>query len=153
MIIRKATKKDRLVLEKMFMELARYEHRLNKLKTADKKTQDFLSKNLPRWLTQKNYFIFIAEEGKKPIGYIFGWKEYISEAYRNPHVGYICDCYVNPEHRGNCVGKKLVARLLSEFKKLGLKEAKLTVLSCNPACKIWERLGFKEEYKEMRKLF
>jgi ribosomal protein S18 acetylase RimI-like enzyme len=152
MIIRKAGMKDITSLKEMMLELAKYEHKISKLKTANSRTSKFISENLPKWLSKKDYFIFIAEDNNKTIGYIFGWKEYVSEAFRNAYVGYICDCYVSEKYRGKGISRKLLEILLKQFRKIGLKEAKLTVLSANPAVNIWNKIGFKEENKEMRLL-
>jgi len=151
-VIRKATIKDIPSLIKMMMSIAKFERKLNSLKNADKKTLKFFSENLAKWLAEKDYYFFIAYSNDKPVGYIFGWKEYISEAYRNPYVGYICDCYIDEKQRGKGISRKLFEILTSEFKKIGLKELKLIVLSNSPAVQIWEKMGFKEEYKEMRLL-
>ena len=150
MRIRKATKKDSSSLKDMMMALAKYEHDITSLKTANSETEKFISKYIPEWLAKEDHFIYIAEDNNKDIGYIFGWKEYVSEAYRNAYVGYICDCYVDEKQRGKGIAKKLVDRLLKQFKDIGLKEAKLIVLKDSPAVQVWNKLGFKEEYTEMR---
>jgi ribosomal protein S18 acetylase RimI-like enzyme len=152
MKIRKAVKKDIPALIELFMALAKNESKISHLKRADKKTREFFAKGLPKWIPRKNNVLLIAEDKDKPVGYIFGWKEYISEEYKNPYVGYICECYVDKKYRGQGIAQRLLEKINSSFKKMGLKEAKLIVGSKNPSRKVWEHLGFKEEYKEMRKL-
>jgi len=152
MKIRQATKKDIPKLKEMMMSLARFEHKITSLKTANRTTQSFLANYLPKWISSKKYIIYIAEEKDKIAGFVFGWKEDVTAAYRNRYVGYICDCYVEEKYRGKGFGKALTNRLLAKFKKMGIKEAKLIVLSKSPSVDVWKNLGFCEEYKEMRKL-
>lgn len=150
--IRKATERDFDVLLENMFNICIYESKLSPVKVANKKTRAFLKKNLKSWITSKKYIFLVAEIDGKIEGYILGWKEYISEAFRNSYVGYICDCYVSESYRGKSIGKKLVKAITLEFKKIGIKELKLTVLTNSVSVKIWEKLGFKNVYSEMRRL-
>ena len=150
--IRPATPKDSNILLEMMFNICTYESKLSPVKIANEKTKKFLKKNLKTWITNKKYIFLVAEVDKKIAGYILGWKEYVSEAFRNNYVGYICDCYIDESFRGQSIGRKLTESITLKFKKLGLKEIKLTVLTNSISAKIWEKLGFENIYYEMRKL-
>jgi len=46
------------------------------------------------------------------------------------------------------ISRKLFEILTSEFKKIGLKELKLIVLSNSPAVQIWEKMDLRKNIKK-----
>jgi ribosomal protein S18 acetylase RimI-like enzyme len=58
------------------------------------------------------------------------------------------DIVVNPDFRGKGYGKKIVETIISWGKNQGAEIAYLQVMLNNPvALKLYEKIGFKEEYK------
>lgn len=58
--------------------------------------------------------------------------------------------FVDPAQRGKKIGEKLVAATSAKFKKMGIRQYKITILSSNPrGIKFYERIGFKKsgQYK------
>ncbi len=150
--IRKATLKDRDTLLKMMFKICIYESKISPVKVANSRTKYFLKKNINSWITNKEYLFLVAEIEDNIEGYIFGWREYVTEACRNNYVGYICDCYVNEKFRKQAICKKLIEEITTKFKKKKIKELKLIALKGSISVKIWKKIGFKEIYSEMRKV-
>ncbi len=152
MIIKKATESDMPILLKFMMDLQRYEHMISNRVRADEKTKNMFKHFIRKRINNPNYVFLIAIENGKPAGIITGWKEDVSNAYKNKHIGYICQLIVNPLFQRRKIGKKLFDEISMEFKKMGLRELKIEVLfKNNKGIKFWQSCGFKNLYREMRK--
>jgi diamine N-acetyltransferase len=153
MLIRKATNNDTDAIINFMMELRKLEHKLTDFVNDNQKTREFLlNEFILKRLGNKDYFFFVAEDNKKIIGIIIGWKEFISPVYKNENVLYLCDAIVDPLYRGKGIGKKLTMALESEAKKVGLKEAVLEVLLSNvDSIDFWKRMNYDPIYMKMRK--
>ncbi|MES2857523.1 MAG: GNAT family N-acetyltransferase [Bdellovibrionota bacterium] len=93
------------------------------------------------WLTRVRRFAesqeavcFIAFNDDAPAGIVAC---FVSETPQ------MVQMWVEPEHRGNQVGEKLISELKSWVKAIGFREIKAWVRDSNqPAISLYERLGF-----------
>jgi len=82
---------------------------------------------------------FVAERGGRVVGYL--------TSALSPFVsrGRIVDLAVAAECQGRGVGRRLIETALARFRRLGLKQAKIETLTCNPVGRhLYPAVGFKE---------
>ena len=92
-------------------------------------------------------FLFVAKNGKKPVGFAYGTVFWDFQFEVSQSIGLINDVYVLPEFRGKGIGQKLVIECLKKLKKEGIDLVRLTVLKHNEsAVRLYEKLGF-ETYR------
>lgn len=102
-------------------------------------------------LKKPRSYIFAAKEKDKLIGLVAAYQE---EGKKCLHVAYIWGVYVNKEHRGKGIAKKLMKKLIEELKKNGFIKAKLNVTTIQTvAFNLYKSLGFRPVgilHKEMK---
>ncbi len=93
------------------------------------------------YLKDKSYLIFIAFDGKTPIGY--GQINHIDYHNYSCEVGFC----VAPEFQGRGYGKILTKRIINySIKELKMHRIYLEVFTTNKkAIKLYEKIGFKKE--------
>lgn len=89
-------------------------------------------------------FGVVAEDGARPVG--AAWCRQLTA--EDPGWGYVSDdvpemaIAVVPGRRGEGIGADLVAALVDEAKRRGVRAISLSVEQANPAARLYERLGF-----------
>lgn len=147
--IRKFKKSDLKNINKLVMELDRYESEWWPYAVVSQ------NKSL-RWLKsrlKKNRAeIFLALDGKKLIGFALGWVEKSDYHTRIKKWGYLSHIYVSPKYRRKGIGMLLVKKMIGWFKKNKMKYITLWVFWQNDlGKKVWRSLGFKESEILMQK--
>lgn len=88
--------------------------------------------------------IILASEEGKPVGYCWTTMSLEENAATGTSKGHIYMLGVDPDYRGQGVGRQLLLAGLSYLKSRGCKVAELTVDSQNrAACVLYESVGFK----------
>lgn len=110
-----------------------------------KDKQAIFNETVQEWLTNPEYFFFVAEEERKIIGYIVGQ---IKD--RDPRVmdkeGYINDWFVKKKWRSKGVGMSLYNMLLKEFQDQACNRLGLyTNIRNKKTIDFYHKLGFIDE--------
>lgn len=152
--IRKATLKDARAVARLIEELTKFEKRIDAtFKTLDGKQLDEFEAYTKRAIRGgKGRFILVAEAEGKLIGYLYGEVRPRPRVFTIKQIGFINDLFVLPKYRNKGIGKMLTEKALKIFRKKKLKHVCLNAMSGNEnALKAYEKLGFKEYRKELRK--
>jgi GNAT superfamily N-acetyltransferase len=91
-----------------------------------------------------------GEEGT-PAGVMEASVVGLYEVFRPRSVLHIHSLYVQPGHRGQGLGRRLVEAGLEWGRRRGCVEAELNVLVGNPARRLYEKLGFQTFELELRR--
>ena len=152
--IRKATLKDAKAVAKLIEELTKFEKRIDAaFKTLDGKQLDEFEAYTKRAIRRGNgRFILVAKAENNLVGYLYGEVRERPRVYTVKQIGFINDLFILPEYRNTGIGKELTEEALKIFRKKKLKHVCLNAMSGNQnALKAYEKLGFKEYRKELRK--
>lgn len=107
-------------------------------------TPEDWKKWLMKYLAQDQSNLFVAQEGKKPIGMVACRREILE---RLEHTGTVVSLGVLPDYRGRGTGEALMVRLINWAKLKGkIRRLQLEVFSDNQeAVALYQKLGFKKE--------
>jgi GNAT superfamily N-acetyltransferase len=134
-IIRKADENDIPSIQKFIVKLAEFE----KLSDQVIATEQNLRENI---FGKKPYAeIIIAEIDKRAVGFALFFHNY--SAFLGKPGLYIEDLYVNPEYRGEGVGKMLIAHCAKIAKERDCGRLEWSVLKWNPARRLYDKLNAK----------
>ncbi len=159
MKIRKATRKDIPLLARKWIEFEDYQRSLWKGKK--KKLNDvfeemkgdpkkYFEKEISSHLRMKNSVYLIAEENGEFLGYISFSIKKRSPIQKLEKEGRLHYAYIEKEHRGKGIFKKLLKEAKKWFKEKGIKYWTLSVSPENPrAHKLYKELGFVDKEIEM----
>jgi len=87
---------------------------------------------------------FVAERGGRVVGYV--------TSALSPFVsrGRIADLAVAADCQGRAVGRRLIETAIARFRRLGLKQAKIETLTCNPVGQhLYPAVGFTEVVRQI----
>jgi len=151
--IRKAALADALILTKMIKDFNRLEEEIEPIfKKLDNKKINDLKKDIKRGIVGKQGEFILVAEGEKIWGFIFCETKKRPTIFKIKKIGFVKDLYIVPTHRKKGLGKRLVKEAEKRFKKKKLKYVGLTSLISNKnALKAYDKMGFKEYKKELRK--
>lgn len=144
MRIRKATKKD-------VDEIAELTHQLFMSQINDCHVDFNLRKNfktiqkkcISEDLKKSKKAFFVAEEGGKIAGFIYGKIEKDPPVFVEKEKGHVGQLFVREGYRNMGLGKKLFAELKKWFKKKKMKSLRIYVARCNVGAKrMYKSLGF-----------
>lgn len=101
---------------------------------------------------EDHLFLIAGPEGEaaSPAGLIEASIVGREEFFRPTSVLHIHSLYVQPSHRGQGLGERLLKAGLEWGKRKGCLEAELNVLVGNPARRLYENLGFEAVELRMR---
>lgn len=101
---------------------------------------------------EDHIFLLTVSEGieEEPVGVIEASVVCPSEIFQPKSVLHIHSIYVEPSHRGEGIGQRLLEAVLEWGREKGCVEAELSVLARNPAKKLFENAGFEVFELEMR---
>lgn len=87
---------------------------------------------------------FVAEMGGRVVGFVT--TTILEDASR----GTIADLAVAADWQGRGLGRRLILRALERFRQLGLKQAKIETLACNPVGQhLYPSVGFREVVRQI----
>jgi len=99
-----------------------------------------IKKLLPIEKTKFKSFIFVAEENKQIVGFI--WANFIQYAFSK--FGYIEELFVKKQFRSKGIGRSLVKTIMKKFKDLKVAAVFVTTEKENKeAIELYQKLGFK----------
>ncbi len=149
MKIIQATKRDAVVLKKLFANSLQEERKFNNNIDLENGINHF-ERIFPELFKENVYFL--AEDEEKIVGFIGGKIERKSEFYKNRRIGAIYDLFVEQKYRGRKIGTRLIKTFISWLKTKKIKIIEIDVSPKNrTAIKLYENLGFKESNIQMRK--
>lgn len=154
MKIREATKKDMASLKNLFYESMKEINRFydDNGGIGLKNVKNYLNKsgNFGKLFKQRKWFL--AEAGGKVVGFIDGKIEKKDAFFRERKRGAIYHLFIDEEYRNKGIGTELVKALVSWFRKNKIKTIELDVSQKNKtAVKLYEKIGFKESYMQMKR--
>lgn len=97
-----------------------------------------------RGLNQPKHSIFVVEEEENVCGFISGGKNRATQGKEAEYEGEIYAIYLLKEAQGKGYGTKLVAALMDDFQREGIRSIVVWVLADNPSRRFYERLGGKK---------
>jgi ribosomal protein S18 acetylase RimI-like enzyme len=150
--IRRATPEDLPAIGKLGALLVRLHHDFDPQRfiAASPKTEAGYAWFLGTQLEESNVIILVAERSDKVIGYTYasmeGW-DYM--ALRSP-AGVLSDIVVDPEYRGQGIGRLLLDATLAELKSRGAPRVVLSTAEGNDRAQhVFEQAGFRRTMIEM----
>jgi ribosomal protein S18 acetylase RimI-like enzyme len=89
--------------------------------------------------------LLIAEDAKgRPIGFTFSRLEGPDDIFATGPVAEVETIVVDPEHRGEGLGQRLMRETLDRLRGMGAETVKLVVVAGNePALRLYERMGIR----------
>ncbi|MBP9782422.1 MAG: GNAT family N-acetyltransferase [Candidatus Pacebacteria bacterium] len=109
-------------------------------------------KRLKEDLNNADSLHLVAEDNEKLVAWFEGSIEETLPYFTERKIGHIRSVYVLPEFRKQGITKAGVNMLFNWFKEHGIKLAELSVASENKeAVEVWEKLGFMEYKKRMKR--
>lgn len=97
-----------------------------------------------RGLNQPKHSIFVVEEDGSVCGFISGGRNRAAQGKEAEYEGEIYAIYLLKEAQGKGYGTKLVAALMDDFRRQGIRSMVVWVLADNPSRRFYERLGGKK---------
>jgi len=145
--IKKASLKDLEAIYCLNVVLAKYELKFDPVRKKPREKRGFRrgQEELRKKLKKKDCQFLIAEDKRKPVGFIEGCIKKSPSIYKYPRKGEIGPTFVKREYRNKDIGKKLVKGMLNWFKSRKVKWAQITTHAKNiNAITFWKKMGFKE---------
>lgn len=146
MRIRKVNGKDEQQLQMLLTEFDKY---TNAYLSGDllpfeeyKGTKKIIEEEVVKYLSDKSYVVFVAEENERLLGYICGQiKDKPSRSF--DREGYVQGWFVSEPYRNKHVGKQLFDTIINEFRKRSCTHVGLdTFVDNKQAIAIYHSLGF-----------
>lgn len=151
-VIRRATGADVPSLGRLGALLVQehYDFDRRRFLPASSGTRQHYGAFLGSQLDDTDSVVLVAEHDGNVIGYVFGAVEgYDYLSLRGP-AGVVHDVIVDPHHRGNGVGRLLLAEILAVFKSRKAPRVVLSTAEQNSgAQRLFERIGFRRTMIEM----
>ena len=150
--IRRATTEDLPAIGWLGALLVRLHHDFDPQRFIDatSKTESGYAWFLGTQLDEAKAIVLVAERDGKVIGYTYASMEgYDYMSLRGP-AGVLSDILVDPDYRGQGVGRMLLDATLSELKSRGAPRAVLSTAEGNDRAQhIFEQAGFRRTMIEM----
>ena len=146
MIIKKASASDFDSIRQLNERLLSHESRYDPyLKPADDDYDRWLSKKL----RDDNTLFVVAKDSGKVIGYQLSWLE--NRLYMNGMIGYLCEGFVDENHRRQGICRKMLEETMKWFKDKGVSVIEADINSGNEiSIDFLKSRGFFEKSKRMR---
>lgn len=146
MIIKKASERDFDSIRQLNQRLVAHESKYDSLmRLADD--------GYARWLSKKirddNTLFVVAKEKGKVIGYQLSWLE--NRPYMTEMIGYLCEGFVEEEHRRKGICSMMLGETMKWFKDKGISVIEADINSGNEiSVNFLKTSGFFEKGKRMR---
>ena len=114
MIIRKAKAEDIDAIQALDLESIDYHKRFDKkFYRVGEKNKKLKRKELISAIKKTKNFVFVAEDKKKVVGYVWGH----FQTHKKKKYGTLQEISVTDNYRKKGIGTRLVRKLMNEFKK------------------------------------
>jgi ribosomal protein S18 acetylase RimI-like enzyme len=131
---------------KCYEEMTKFDALLKPLDEVKGRIERYIEKKFKA----KNSKFFVATDANKLVGFAFA--DIPRKHFWKVRFGYLDSLFVLPGWRRRGIGKKLVQKLVSWLKSKGIEYVQLDVDAHNiPALKMYEKLGFQDRAKRLRK--
>jgi ribosomal protein S18 acetylase RimI-like enzyme len=140
---RKATAKDAEAVSLLWAEYFDFHHNLDKAYKRKKSSEKDIANYLVKTVKQSDNFIYVAEDKKKLVGFI--WAEILSKP---PHFelrsfGQVSDIAVTQSYRHRGIAQQLLRKAMEWFRTKKIKHVEARVLLANPLSSgFWTNTGF-----------
>jgi RimJ/RimL family protein N-acetyltransferase len=103
-----------------------------------------------RSIRSRHGFVLVLEDQGGVQGYSLCRIQKNIPVFEHDQIGYISDIYLEEPYRGKGYSSEMWERSLEWFRKKGIHQISIRVLSCNPAAhKVYEHWGFRDLLIEM----
>jgi len=149
--VRTATKSDLPDLIDLWRGLMDYHQQLDpKLFPLKKNAKSIIKKFFIKNIKRNNALVLIAKDKTNPIGYLMGFIRDYPPVYVEDKIGYLSDGFIISDYRKKGIMKRMISQAKTFFKNKKMKHIYLRSDTINQSgWKSWEKIGFKEECKEM----
>lgn len=151
-LIRRATRDDLPQIGRLGALLVEVHHGFDSRRflPATSRTKDAYAAYLGTQLDAPNAAVFVADDNSEVIGYAYVAAEsYDYMALRGP-AGALYDIIVDPAHRGQGTGRRLLDATLAELEARGAPRVLLSTAERNAAAqRLFESAGFRRTMIEM----
>jgi len=150
--IRPATPTDASTIGRLGALLVREHHDFDpeRFIAATSRTEDQYGWFLGTQLEEPNIVILVAERDGKVIGYTYSGVEGTDYMSLRGPAGVMYDIVVDPDHRKQGVGRRLVEATLEALKSKGAPRVVLSTAERNAAAqRLFDRAGFRRTMIEM----
>lgn len=144
--IRDAKEEDWIKIERMMVDLRRFESQYDPTYSVDDKTVEFMGTWAKSELDRKTGVTVVAEEDDVLIGFACGWiEEKPVHLYTEGRIGYFSHLFVTENFRGKGVGRMLAETILDFFRRNRIRFVTVETHVDNTASQeLYKDLGFKE---------
>ena len=152
MVIRPAAPPDLPVLGRLGALMVRLHHDFDPARflAPSPRTEEGYASFLGSQFHQPKAFVLVAELGGGVIGYAYAGVEGIDYMSLRGPAGILYDIVVDPAHRSQGVGRRLLDATLAALRRLGAPQVVLSTAVRNAAAqRLFERAGFRQTMIEM----
>jgi ribosomal protein S18 acetylase RimI-like enzyme len=150
--IRRAAPPDLPTLGRLGVLMVRLHHDFDPARfiAPSPRTEEGYAAFLGSQLQQPKAFVLVAERGGDVVGYAYAGVEGIDYMSLRGPAGILYDIVVDPVHRSQGVGRRLLDATLAALKRLGAPQVVLSTAVRNEAAqRLFERAGFRQTMIEM----
>jgi len=143
--VRRAKTNDLEAVLDLWMEMMNLHARLDQRFQPTSNAREQFAPTLREWLSDPNVAVFVANAGKRTLGYL------IVRINENPPMlapqryGHISDICVAPDQRREGIGRQLFSAARDWLHRMGVDMVQLHVAASNPAAQaFWRAMGFQD---------
>ena len=142
MSIRKAARSDLEVIGDLWVELMTFHVECDSRFGLPAHGRSNYIRHIHMALRDSSYYVLVAEEGRKVIGYVIGYIAQNPPIFPNPNYGFIADLCVASTARRHGAGGLLVRGICQWFRSRGMTNIQMNVAHWNPVSQaFWRKQG------------
>jgi len=152
--IRKGTTNDVSAIVPLWVGFMDFHAELDPMFTRLPEGVDNWTRYITEKLTDEDFAVFVAGEDGTLIGYTVVFLKEYPPIWTVKGCGFIDEMFVDPEHRGRGVGRKLYQSAEDWLRNKGAPHLELKVdLDNEPSRDFWARMGFEPRVEIRTKRF
>lgn len=152
MEIYKAKIKDIPRISELALDLARYHEKIDSYIAFTENAKKEFQNLYRKCIYSKNKMLLVAADSNRIIGFALATFTEKPVIWKMKKYGFIHDVYLEKNYRGRGIAKSFLENFYAWFKKYGIKDVELTVLTENKlGRKAWKKYGYKEYLIRARK--